>query len=82
MDDQTKPGILQSGLAIVEREAETLRKEGKTLGIFAVGNPSGVKVVGTAVFDTESGRWQFSGELEKLRDQKSLDWRAGVTWSR
>jgi hypothetical protein len=77
-----RPGLLQSGLAIVEREADALRRQGKTVGVIAVANPSGVNVTGTAAWDTTAGRFVFSGELEKLRDQKSLNWRAAVLWSR
>jgi hypothetical protein len=76
------PGILRSGLELAEREARILQQQGKTVAVIAVANQSGISVTGTAAFDTKVGTWMFSGELEKLRDQKSANWRVTATWSK
>jgi hypothetical protein len=74
--------ILQSGFEIAEREAQRLEAEGKRVAVMTVWNPSGVRVKGTAAFDTKAGKWELSGELEKLKNHKSLNWQVEATWSR
>lgn len=83
MSDLTpRPSILQSGLDIVKRDAEVLRRQGKTVAIVTVANRSGVKVAGTLAWDTKAGTLGLSASLEKLRDQKGVDWEVAVVWSR
>jgi hypothetical protein len=77
-----RPSILQSGLDIVKRDAELLRKQGKTVAIVTVANPSGIKVGGTLAWDMKGGSLELSASLEKLRHTKSHDWEVAVVWSR
>lgn len=73
--------LLRSGLAQMQA-MEAALPAGKRFAVLAVADENGVRVHGTAAFDTELGRWLLSGELEKLKTQPGVNWQVAVLWSK
>lgn len=73
--------ILASGLAHVQEVVRLLPAD-KTIAVVVVADPRGVEATIIAGKDTESGRWQFAGQIEKLRARPDVHWSATLTWSR